>query len=96
MYTKHKSLGKFEGNESEKLAQAVYTATLNGCCEELGDVEGFGFYAYVQGKKYDFVLSENSQGFVSVWHGTKEKMSLFWQSIENDYEEWNQLEEEES
>ena len=89
MYTKHKSLGKFQGNESEMLAKAVYNASLDGTWgESLGESEGFGWYAYVSGKRYDFILEENSQGFVYVEWGKPQEMLEKWERLEKDYAEW--------
>ncbi len=88
MHTKHKSLGKFQGNESEMIAKAVYNASMDGCCESLGESEGFGWYAYVSGKRYDFILNENSQGFVYVEWGKPQEMIEKWERLEKDYAEW--------
>ena len=88
MYTRRQTLGKFQGNDSEMLAKAVYNASMDGCCETLGDVETFGFYAYVPGKRNDYILNENSQGFVYVEYGPPAKMQALWASIEKDYTEF--------
>lgn len=88
MHTKHKSPGKFQGNESEMLTRAVYNASLDGCCESLGESDGFGYYAYVSGKRYDFILNENSQGFVYVEWGKPQEMLEKWEKLEKDYAEW--------
>ena len=88
MHTRHKTLGKFQGNDSEMIAKAVYNATMDGCCESLGESGSFGWYAYVNGKRYDFIITENSQGFVYVEYGKPEEMLTKWESIEKDYAEW--------
>ena len=88
MHTRKHTLGKFQGNESEMLAQAVYNASMDGCCETLGDCETFGFYAYVPGKRNDYILNENSQGFVYVEYGPPAKIQAMWKAIGADYEEF--------
>jgi hypothetical protein len=86
--------GKFEGNESQMLAEIVYNASMEGCCEELGEVDGFGFYAFVKGKRYGFIMSEDSQGFVSVYYYTLSEARQKWAAIEKEYEEWTTESEE--
>lgn len=80
--------GKFEGNESQLMAQAVYQASLDGTDEELGDVDNFGWYGLVKGKRYSFILSEDSQGFVTVNYGTHAEMKAQWDKIEKAYDEF--------
>ena len=97
MHTKHKSFGKFQGNDSELLAKAVYNCSLDGSWgESLGESDSFGWYAYIPGKRYHFILCENSQGFVYVEHGTPDEMSAMWAKIEAEYEKWNEADELES
>jgi hypothetical protein len=91
MHSKNRnSLGKFQGNASYKMAEAVYNASLDGCCEQLGDVEGFGFYALVEGKRYGFIMNENSQGFVSVDYWPIAEAREKWAAIEKEYEKWSE------
>lgn len=88
MYTKHKSLGKFQGNESEMIAKAVYNASMDGS-EEMGDVDEYGYhYSYVEGKRYDYIVTEDSQGFVYVEHGDKETIRKQWNGLEKAYLAW--------
>lgn len=47
--------------------QVVYRATLHGCDDELGDVQGFGWYGLLLGfHGKDYIVHEDSQGFVDV------------------------------
>lgn len=85
MYTKTPYPGKFEGNASQKVAEAVYDITLQGCWDTLGDVEGFGFFAFVVGKKYGFILAEDSQGFVEVTAHSLDEARIMWKRIEKEY-----------
>jgi hypothetical protein len=78
--------GKFEGNDSQLLAEVVYNKSLDGCCEELGDVESFGWHGLVRGKRYTFILSEGSSGFVYVAHGSHEEMQAQWDELQKEYE----------
>ena len=88
MYTKHKSLGKFQGNESEMVAKAVYNASMDSS-EVMGDVDEYGYHhSYVEGKRYDYIVTENSQGFVYVEHGDKERIRKQWNGLEKAYLAW--------
>lgn len=89
MHTRKHTLGKFQGNESEMLAQAVYNCSLDGSWgESLGESDTFGWYAYIPGKRYHFILRENSQGFVYVEYGKPYEMATMWERIEKDYAEF--------
>jgi hypothetical protein len=67
MYTKATRPGKFEGNRSQMLAEAVYDASLNGPDREAGDVSELGWWAgMVVGKRYTFIITEDNDGFVDV------------------------------
>ena len=68
MYTKreNKTLGKMEGCESELIANVLYELCgVSGYDEQVGDVQYNGWYALVRGKRYGFIVSEDSQGFFS-------------------------------
>ena len=88
MYTKNGYPGKFQGNRSQLLAEVAYTASLDGCNRELGDVDGFGWYGYLHGNQYRYIIHEDSQGFVTVDHGSPVEMDKDWQRIEADYAEY--------
>ena len=94
MYTRKPTMGKFQGNSSEMLAKAVYNASMDGCCETLGDDDTIGFYAYVQGKRHDYILKENSQGFVYVEYGPPVEMKVKWAEIASWYAEYCEDSEE--
>lgn len=55
--------GKFEGNYSEWVAEHLYNVSLDGCDDDVGDVEGFGWYGLIRGRRYGFIVSEDGQGF---------------------------------
>lgn len=93
MYTLHPHPGKFEGNRSQLLSKVVYEWSRDGMCELIGNSETFGYYAYIEGKRYHYILSEDSQGFVDVDWGSPGTMAKKWQIIEEDWEQFNGQEE---
>lgn len=94
MHTLKPYPGKFEGNESQMLARAVYNASCNGSCESLGDVDGFGYFALVVGKLYSYILNENSQGFVDVGIYSHAEAKARWQKISDEYDKFESQAEE--
>lgn len=84
-----KGPGKYEG----ELYLTKYVSEEGFYDEELGDVEGFGWYGLINGLKvkregpFYGIISENNQGFVSgAWYKTEKEMKNKWNEIENDYE----------
>jgi hypothetical protein len=56
--------GKYEGNADQDLAEVLRGITLDGCCEEGGDVDEFGlWFAKVDYAGRWFTVTEDSQGF---------------------------------
>lgn len=86
MYTQKRYPGKFEGNQSQLVARVVYNNTLDGCCEDVGEADGFGYYARIEGKQHTFILSEDSQGFVYVTWYDKQEGAKKWGAILSAYE----------
>ena len=69
MYTKPKNKrpGKFEGEHSQLISEAVYRASLDGANDEYGSMDFTGFWAgLVLGRKYGFTIIEDTYGFVYV------------------------------
>ena len=88
MYTAKPYPGKFEGNDSRLVAEVAYRASMDSN-ESMGDVEAYGYYhSYVQGKRYDYIVTENSQGFVYVEYGDKVAMRKQWNALEKIYLDW--------
>lgn len=81
--------GKFEANASPLLAETIYAKTCDGWGESLGDTEGFGYYHYIEGKRYGFILNEDSQGFVYVDSYPKAQACKEWAKLEHEYDAWN-------
>ena len=86
MHSIAQHLGKFEANPSLLLAETVYAKTGEGWGESIGDCETFGYFHYVAGKRYGFILSEDSQGFVYVDTYPKEEALTKWRALEKEYE----------
>ncbi len=85
-------LGKFEGELYA--TKYAYESTLDGCSEELGDSETFGWYATFSDKikgrgPFHIIVSENSQGFVSgTYYDTAEELAAAWQALETKYDQF--------
>lgn len=90
--------GKYEG----ELFLTKYASEAGSYDEELGDVEGFGWYGLINGLEvkgqgpFYGIISENNQGFVSgAWYKTEKEMRNKWSEIESDYEDFMSEGEEE-
>jgi hypothetical protein len=70
------------------MAEEFYFKTLDSQhSEELGDVHGFNYYALF--RKDMVILTENSDGFVTLkQYDDPEPLENAWESIESDYAEW--------
>lgn len=70
MYTSKPRPGKFEGNRSQALAQAVYDSTLSSAeweYEEFGGGNSGAWAAIVLGRRISYLMDVDSNGFVQVW-----------------------------
>ena len=77
--------GKFEGETI--LTYAVWMASLEWQPEQLGDTEGFGWYAVFPEEAV--ILSTDSAGFVYLAEfDTVEACETAWAELEADYGEW--------
>ena len=89
-------LGKYEGNADQDLAEYLHKYSLDGCDEELGDVQNFGWYGLLlhiikgtlsKGKSY--IIHEDSQGFFDyTTYGTKTQALEAWAQLELEYEDF--------
>lgn len=93
--------GKFEGNHSLSLSEKLHEITMDGCNEELGDVQGFGWYGLIlspfEGEEIErlplspmrkgpsFIVAEDSNGFFTYTEFDDEDAAL---------QAWHSLEEE--
>jgi hypothetical protein len=90
--------GKFEGNTDEKLAEYLHQISLDGCDEELGDVQSFGWYGLLlqlsgKGKLKSYIIHEDEQGFFDYCtYNTQVQAKEDWANLEADYEEFNKEE----
>ena len=88
MHTSKPSPGKYEGNRSQLVARVIDNLVGNGFADaELGDVDTFGYYAMVVGKRNTYLLSQDSQGFVFVDYGDHQTCKERWAEIEAEYQD---------
>ena len=87
-------LGKYEGNADQDLAEYLHKLSLDGCDEELGDVESFGWYGILLqiagiGKLKSYIIHEDSQGFFDyTTYDTKALALEAWENLESEYEDF--------
>jgi hypothetical protein len=87
MYTEKRYPGKFEACESVKVAEVLSGILGNGFADlELGDVETFGYYALIRGKRYAFITEEDNFGFFTYVVGKPEDILKKWRLIEDKYD----------
>lgn len=88
MHTLNRQPGKFEANRSHAVARVVYDISLDGCCDDFGEADGFGYYAFVVGKRYGFIMCEDSNGFVSVDYYPLAEARRRWEEIQDEYNDY--------
>ena len=86
--------GKFEGCADQRLGQALYNATMDGCNEDLGDIEGFGWYGLIKTHTTTYIVSEDGQGFFDYSAYDHETGKAMWDALEAEYETYSQEVEE--
>lgn len=64
MYTENRNKGKFEGNQSELLAETLYDLSLDLSWVNNTWTLPEGCFMSIEGKRYNFILSEDNFGFV--------------------------------
>lgn len=84
MYTEKRYPGKYEGCESAMVGRILSEWQ----DEELGDVQDFGWYGLIKGKRYWFIVSEDNYGFVDYVSGTPEEIQKKWDTLEDEYSEF--------
>lgn len=85
--------GKFEGNGSRRLSEALYNLVGDGCASnELGDVEGFGWYGLIARKHgSSYIVSEDSQGFFGYnEYDTEQDARKDWKTLEAEYAQFEE------
>lgn len=88
MRTLHHAPGRYEGNGSQLMARVAHDASMDSS-ETVGDVTEVGWFAaLVRGKRFVFIVLEDSQGFVNVtaYHKDDPEWSADWRTIEEGYE----------
>lgn len=93
--------GKFEGNESEEVAEILYDATLNGMVdEEIGDVQEYGLWTAIfrgvkvengellDAEKGGYIVEEDERGFFDyMYFDQNNELEEEWQRAVFNYEE---------
>jgi hypothetical protein len=89
-YTEKTIKGKFEGNYSEWVAQVLDDVCGNsGYDESFGDTNDWGWYALIKGKRYWFIVDEDSYGFFNYQEfDNKKEATEVWESLLDAYDEW--------
>jgi hypothetical protein len=86
--------GKFEGCDDQDIGERLHEITMDGCCEDIGDVESLGWFAKVDIDNRLFIVSEDSQGFFDYTeYADEDERAEFWAGIEEDYAEYYKGEE---
>lgn len=87
-FTPYRSPGKFEGEPQIATRLAELEPD-----EDLGDVEGFGWYGVLYDVdtaegRLSFIVHEDSQGFFSIADsGSREEIEEAWDELQDEYEE---------
>lgn len=92
MYSENGTPGKFEGNASTLPAQVLYDVLGDGMeTEAFGTVNLGGYHALIEGKRYSFIVIEDSQGFFTVLDvGLPDEILALWESLNEAY--WEMFE----
>jgi hypothetical protein len=78
--------GKFEGCADQRLGEALYNASLDGCDDEVGDVDGFGWYGLIKTHKNTYLLEIDGNGFVDYRRYSHKTGDKAWSRLANEYE----------
>ena len=89
MYTRDRTPGKFEGNESEHIARVLYDICNNaGHDDEISFYEIIvDWYGLIKGKKYWFIVHEDNEGFFTYESYSIEEGSSLWSGLLSEHEE---------
>jgi hypothetical protein len=106
IYWEKSGPGKFEGGTD--LNKYLYKLTMDSAQDEdLGDVEGFGWYGLFNGVGVRdgetgeivtiyAIVSEDNQGFFDVYeYDTEKELMEAWEELQDEYEKWEESGEEE-
>lgn len=55
--------GKFERCDDDRLAEVLYSITMNGCDADCGDVQTTGWYGLILHRDHGYIVSEDGNGF---------------------------------
>ena len=76
---------KFGGS---RLVERMHAASGCGCDEELGDVQGFGWYGLMRFRRASAIVKEDNDGFVDAIVLGHDDADKRWASIVDDYNEF--------
>ena len=89
---KTRELGKFEGCTNQDLGKALYDLSLDGCDEELGDAQGFGWYGLLTDINIyhpaDYIVYEDNQGFFDYVEYEQGTAIIDWNRLLKEEEEY--------
>lgn len=88
--------GKFEGNPDEQLAEYLHQLSMEGCDEDLGDVQDFGWYGLIfhvikgnLSKGQSYIVHEDNYGFFDYTkYDSKSKALEDWAILEKEYDDF--------
>ena len=82
--------GKFEGNGSRRIAEALYSLTMDGLSTELGDVQDFGWFGLIRRRHHGYIVHEGNQGFFDYTKfESLVELDEAWLNLEKDYAEFS-------
>jgi hypothetical protein len=94
MYTQKRVPGKYEGNQSQLLAEVLDNVIGNGFADdEIGECDSMGHFALIHGKRHSYIVETDNFGFVSYVYGPKDKMVKKFEAIVAEYDDMEEGEE---
>jgi hypothetical protein len=84
--TRKRYPGKFEGCADQRLEEALYNASLDGCDDDLGTEDGFGWFGLVKTHKNTYIVSTDSQGFFDYETFSHKAGDKAWSRLADEYE----------
>lgn len=86
MYTKlsRRYPGRFEGCHSYRVAEILLSIINSGSHDEqIGSVQYTGCYSLICGKKFDFIVYEDTQGFLTydIFDRPDQELTEYWEQI---------------
>ena len=88
--------GKFEACENQELAEILHNETLESfCTEECGSVQDIGWFGLLEHEGSWYICEEDENGFFTYeTYATEEEARIIWQEIEDSYETYYSMTEQ--